>query len=36
VVKNERRQRVDNQPYGDWDERIQRLLYPRTTRTTTP
>jgi zinc protease len=28
VVKNERRQRVDNQPYGDWDERIQRLLYP--------
>jgi predicted Zn-dependent peptidase len=28
VVKNERRQRVDNQPYGDWDERIQALLYP--------
>ena len=28
VVKNERRQRVDNQPYGDWDERLQRLLYP--------
>jgi predicted Zn-dependent peptidase len=28
VVKNERRQRVDNAPYGDWDERIQRLLYP--------
>ncbi|HEU0078607.1 MAG TPA: pitrilysin family protein, partial [Longimicrobiaceae bacterium] len=28
VVKNERRQRVDNQPYGDWDERIQRLVYP--------
>jgi len=28
VVKNERRWRVDNQPYGDWDERIQALLYP--------
>ncbi|HEX2202455.1 MAG TPA: pitrilysin family protein [Longimicrobium sp.] len=28
VVKNERRQRIDNQPYGDWDERIQALLYP--------
>jgi zinc protease len=28
VVKNERRQRVDNAPYGDWDERLQRLLYP--------
>jgi zinc protease len=28
VVKNERRQRVDNAPYGDWDERVQRLLYP--------
>jgi zinc protease len=28
VVKNERRQRVENQPYGDWDERIQRLVYP--------
>ena len=28
VVKNERRQRVDNSPYGDWDERMQRLLYP--------
>ena len=28
VVKNERRQRVDNQPYGEWDERIQALLYP--------
>jgi zinc protease len=28
VVKNERRQRVDNAPYGDWDERIQRLVYP--------
>jgi zinc protease len=29
VVKNERRWRVDNQPYGDWDERIQALMYPR-------
>ncbi|MBA2668928.1 MAG: insulinase family protein [Gemmatimonadetes bacterium] len=28
VVKNERRWRVDNQPYGDWDERIQSLVYP--------
>jgi predicted Zn-dependent peptidase len=28
VVKNERRQRVDNQPYGDWDERLQALLWP--------
>jgi zinc protease len=28
VVKNERRQRVDNAPYGDWDERMQALLYP--------
>jgi zinc protease len=28
VVMNERRQRVDNAPYGDWDERIQRLVYP--------
>jgi predicted Zn-dependent peptidase len=28
VVKNERRWRVDNQPYGDWDERLQTLLYP--------
>jgi zinc protease len=28
VVKNERRWRVDNQPYGDWDERIQALSYP--------
>lgn len=28
VVKNERRWRVDNQPYGDWDERIQALAYP--------
>jgi len=29
VVKNEKRQRYDNQPYGDWDERLQRLLFPR-------
>jgi zinc protease len=28
VVKNERRYSVDNQPYGDWDERIQALVYP--------
>jgi len=28
VVKNEKRQRYDNQPYGDWDERVQRLVYP--------
>ena len=28
VVKNERRYSVDNQPYGDWDERMQALLYP--------
>jgi predicted Zn-dependent peptidase len=28
VVKNERRWSVDNQPYGDWDERMQRLTYP--------
>jgi zinc protease len=28
VVKNERRQRVDNAPYGDWDERLQALLFP--------
>ena len=28
VVKNERRWRVDNQPYGDWDERLQALVYP--------
>jgi zinc protease len=28
VVKNERRQRVDNQPYGDWDERLQAMLFP--------
>lgn len=28
VVMNERRQRYDNQPYGDWDERLQALLFP--------
>jgi predicted Zn-dependent peptidase len=30
VVKNEKRQRYDNQPYGDWDERVQRLVFPST------
>ena len=29
VVKNEKRQRYDNQPYGDWDERLQKLVYPK-------
>ena len=28
VVKNERLWRVDNQPYGDWDERLQMMMYP--------
>ncbi|MFW6200891.1 MAG: M16 family metallopeptidase [Gemmatimonadota bacterium] len=28
VVKNEKRQRYDNQPYGDWSERIQKLVFP--------
>ena len=28
VVKNERRQRYDNQPYGDWDERMLAMVYP--------
>jgi len=28
VVKNERRWRVDNRPYGDWDERLQSMVYP--------
>ncbi len=28
VVLNERSQRYDNQPYGDWDERIQALVFP--------
>jgi len=30
VVMNERRERYDNQPYGDWDERLQSLLFPDT------
>ena len=30
VVMNERKERYDNQPYGDWDERIQALLFPET------
>ena len=30
VVKNEKRQRYDNQPYGDWDERLQALISPET------
>ncbi len=30
VVMNERRERYDNQPYGDWDERLQSLLFPET------
>ena len=29
VVKNEKRQRYDNQPYGDWDQRLQALMYPK-------
>lgn len=28
VVKNEKRWRYDNQPYGDWDERLQAMVYP--------
>jgi zinc protease len=36
VVKNEKRQRYDNQPYGDWDERLQALVFPSATRITTP
>lgn len=28
VVKNERRQRIDNQPYGTADEKIDKALYP--------
>jgi predicted Zn-dependent peptidase len=28
VVKNERKERYDNQPYGDWDERIQSMVFP--------
>jgi len=29
VVKNERRQRVDNQPYGTWLEKMLALAYPK-------
>lgn len=29
VVKNERRQRVDNQPYGTADEKIGEIMYPK-------
>ncbi len=29
VVKNERRQRVDNQPYGTANEKIQAIMYPK-------
>ena len=28
VVTNEKKERYDNQPYGDWDERIQALVFP--------
>ena len=28
VVKNERRESVDNQPYGTWEEKLQALAYP--------
>ena len=28
VVRNERRKLQDNQPYGSWDERVHRLLFP--------
>ncbi len=28
VVQNERRQRIDNEPYGSWEERLRRLLFP--------
>jgi len=28
VVKNEKRQRYDNQPYGDWNERLLAMVYP--------
>ncbi|MGH7651307.1 MAG: M16 family metallopeptidase [Gemmatimonadaceae bacterium] len=30
VVKNERRQSIDNQPYGTWVEKTEELLYPDT------
>lgn len=28
VVLNEKRQRYENQPYGDWDEHMQAMLFP--------
>ncbi len=28
VVLNERKERYENQPYGDWDERMQAMLFP--------
>ena len=28
VVMNEKRQRYDNQPYGDWAERLQAMVFP--------
>jgi zinc protease len=28
VVKNDRRQDVDNQPYGSWEEKLQALVFP--------
>ena len=28
VVMEEKKQRYDNQPYGDWDERLQQLVFP--------
>jgi predicted Zn-dependent peptidase len=28
VVMNEKRERYDNQPYGDWSERVQSMVYP--------
>jgi predicted Zn-dependent peptidase len=28
VVMNEKRERYDNQPYGDWDEWIQKMVFP--------
>jgi predicted Zn-dependent peptidase len=30
VVMNERKERYDNQPYGDWDERMLALVFPST------
>ena len=28
VVKNEKKERYDNQPYGDWSERLQAMVFP--------